>query len=233
MEGNKVEKYKYKILDIQPAFSEKNLSNLGYFCVGVSMNNANYFGNRLQPFVEWLEQKSDNTIIVIGDYLHRFNEKIFNNVTDDEAIRKGLALGQLFIKKLNECKIQANKFEIIHWETLINDVEIIEEYKKICHFFITNLLFRDEILASCDDFVFRQVEKGNNIGVSYEEAIKLSSNYILEEMAVFGILAKRGYKVQVYPGTQLSIFKALGNGVFPEVDAGLKHGIFVDLKIKK
>ena len=52
-------------------------------------------------------------------------------------------------------------------------------------------------------------------------------------MAVFSVLIEQGYRVQVYPGTQLKILKDLANNKFPNLDNNLTQGIYIDLSVKK
>lgn len=226
-------RYKCKVIDTQPPVLFSDLQKMKKGCIGISMSNNIFFGNYLKGLLKWSENNFENTLLVVGDYLGRINARIFQDCDEEKAIKRGLELGDLFLKHLESLDYNSSFFTVVRWSVFINDPDFIAEHDKLKYHFQHNEPFKTLIMSSCEDFIDNQIARGSSTSVSYKEAIKLSSEYILEEMAVFGLLAYRGYRVQAYPGTQLPILKALGNGLFPEVDSLLKHGIFVDLKIKK
>ena len=55
--------------------------------------------------------------------------------------------------------------------------------------------------------------------------------YLLEEIAVFNVLSEQGWRVELYPGSELNALVEVAKGKFPDVPQGLKNRINVELKI--
>jgi hypothetical protein len=66
-----------------------------------------------------------------------------------------------------------------------------------------------------------------------EEAIDISSQYLLEEVAVFSALAEEGWNIEVYPGPELGVLVEIAQGNFKDIPAGLKKRINIELRIDK
>ncbi len=66
-----------------------------------------------------------------------------------------------------------------------------------------------------------------------KQAIRLSCEYILEEVAVFNVLSESGWTVELYPGPELRVLAEVAAGKYPDVPAGLKGRVNVELKIAR
>ena len=66
-----------------------------------------------------------------------------------------------------------------------------------------------------------------------EEALKLSCEYLLEEIAVFSALSEQGWQVEFYPGPELRVLAEVAKGRYSGVPIGLKERISVELKIHR
>jgi hypothetical protein len=80
-------------------------------------------------------------------------------------------------------------------------------------------------------FVDRLKKRSKDIAVDDSKAIELCCKYLLEEIAVFNMLSEKGWRVELYPGSELHVLAEIAKGRFPEVPVGLKNRINVELKI--
>lgn len=228
-------RYKVKVRDIQPEiYSGEN--NLPRKCfLGISLSNPFFQGKHLPKVLKWIDNNFDECNIIIADHLHRFNEYIFNNKTDEDASKECVEMGKQIHENLKELikQIQGTKFKIYHWLDYFKTQEFKEHLEKIILYFKSNPDFKNSVVNSSNQFIDKQLKRGYRIHVTREEAIKKSSEYILEEMAVFDILIQKDYLVQVYPGSQLNVLKEIANNKFPDFNTNLKNGIYIDLSIKK
>lgn len=198
--------------------------------VGVSMLNGFFWDNKSKLFWSWIEKKFPECLVIIGDYLDRHNQSIFNNLFGEDAIQKSLARGFLMENQIKENEIfNSPKFKVIRWydafskESVAQEIVILEELYSSCN------LFTQSVDSSIYSFL---THHKNQIKTSYEEAFFLSLKYILEEMAVFTTLIRNDYRVQIYPGTQLEILKLFAN---KKIKPGhpLEEGIYLDVKLKR
>ncbi len=227
-------KYKVKINDIAPNISKKLIySNNCY--LGVSINNPFFWGDHIALLLQWIDKHFPQCQIVIGDYLHRFNEIMSNERNEKDAIKASLSIGDKMLERIHDelNKLPNNTFSIHRWQNYINEMGTVDKHHKILSLFDSHQDFQDGIRQSCYEFITRQIRKGKVLKVSEDEALNLSLQYLLEELAVFSTLIEKGYAVQVYPGTQLLILKQIARGEIAEIDTNLKKGIFLDLTVKK
>jgi len=66
-----------------------------------------------------------------------------------------------------------------------------------------------------------------------EKAIEISSQYLLEEIAVFSSLSEQGWKVELYPGPELTVLIDIAKGQYSDIPEGLKERVNVELRISK
>jgi len=228
--------YKVKVKDIQPDIYSLD-DNIPKVCfLGISMSNPFSHGKFMSLVLKWIDSKFDKCIILIADHLHRFNEYIFKGDTDGggiECIRMGKEIHQRLQDVINKIDNTNTKFKIIHWLELLETNEFKINKEKIDSYFELDENFRKSVIKSCEVFIEKQRNKGYQIHVSQDIAVKRSCDYVLEELAVFSLLIDRGYTVQVYPGTQLQVLKDLANNSFSNLNTSLGKGIYIDLSIKK
>lgn len=229
-------KYKIKKHDSAPTISVKKLAEYRKCYLGISVNNPFFRDQNLGLLLKWIANHFDECIIIIGDYLHRINESILHGITGEQAIASSINRGDIIEEMLNAFLLilPDDKFKVYRWkEFLDNNPKSLSEKEKLTTLFSTNKEFRNDILQSCTEFIDRLIARGERLYLTKEEAISQSKEYLLEEMAVFSVLIEQGYRVQVYPGTQLKILKDLANYKFPNIDTNLSQGIYIDLSVKK
>ena len=71
-----------------------------------------------------------------------------------------------------------------------------------------------------------------DIKVSIDKARSLCCQYLFEELVIFEILAEDGYKVNIYPGNQLPIIKAIVTGQLKNVSEPLEGIQAVEIKFR-
>ncbi len=223
-------KYRIKVREVVPSVPLRRSNCF----LGISVTNPFYSGQHVGLILDWVAAHFEECIILIGDHLHRINEVMLNGKSADAAIRDSLYLGDKLasIFDFESRRYSANTFKIHRWTLYSNDVHTKRVESELKSQFDTNLEFQASILRSCREFLRRQIQRGNGPKMRYEEAVLLSANYLLEEMAVFSVLIHKGYSVQVYLGSQLSVLKDFARGAFPDLDTNLRNCIYIDLQVK-
>ena len=75
------------------------------------------------------------------------------------------------------------------------------------------------------------MKRNKTLAVSGERALRLSCEYLLEEIAVFSALSEQGWQVELYPGSELVVLVYIARGKCLNVPQGLIKRISVELKI--
>lgn len=202
------------------------------FTLGVSMNNPFFFRKDIFLLIDWLKSNFHSGTIVIGDYLNRHNEYILTGNVGPDSVIPGLQKGKEFIDYILD-RLKHTKIKIIRWSDFYSDPNFFCELKNVYDLFENNPSFHNTILLSCEDFIRRQIKRGTKYNIPVDEAIKYSTDYVLEETAAFGIMNRRGYNNYIYPGKHLEITEKLSLGSFPEISTALHNMTLIETKIKR
>lgn len=221
-----------KIVRITPEISDDQLQTYRECYMGISLDNPVFGGESLEALVLWAAERFDTCLVVTGDYLRRHNEHILNGLNEEEATKAALAAGDEFIEKTRGLFGEAPKdrVRLVRWR----DCLAFEEYKSsraaLDKLFATDEAFKDAVRKDAESFVARQKGRSRKLAVSEEEAIAVSCEYLLEEIAVFSALSEQGRHVELYPGPELDVLVRIANGEFTDIPRGLKERINVELR---
>jgi tRNA-dependent cyclodipeptide synthase len=223
------------IAKILPPITEADLFSRKKCYLGISLENLLFEGETLRAMLAWATEKFEHTLVIVGDYLSRFNERIQNGCDLDKAGALAEVLGDLFITRTKGIfdQLPAEKVRLTRWKEHLRHEEFRDAKKTIDELFKTNEQFRASVEYDALSFVKRHKKRNLNVAVGMEEAIGLSSEYILEETAVFSSLSQRGFSVELYPGPELRVLAEVAKGLYPAVPAGLKTRVNVELKIDR
>ncbi len=216
-----------------PGISRQQLSSYGRCYLGISLENPVFQGRSLRALLSWAAENFEQCLVIIGDYLTRFNERIFNGLQPDAAHQAAEDAGRAFMLRTAELfqQFDEQKIRLTQWKPCLDT----REYKKaraiLDELFTSNSDFRASVEKDAVSFATRQTKRSRPLAVTTEEAIELSGQYLLEEIAVFSALSEQGWKVELYPGPELSVLVDIAKGRFPHIPAGLKDRISVELRI--
>ena len=89
------------LVRITPKISEQELFSYKKCYMGISLANPVFQGKALEVLLAWMTDRFDESLVVIGDYLWRFNEQIFSVLDSAQAEQSAKALCDAFIEKTN------------------------------------------------------------------------------------------------------------------------------------
>ncbi len=223
------------IVRTMPKVSQQELFAKRRCYIGISLDNPVFYGKSLQAILSWGTENFDRCLVVLGDYLRRFNEYIFNSLKGEAAEKASFESGNDFIAKTKDIFQQFNedKIQLTRWENCLQ----ADEYKKsktiLSNLYDTLPTFKASVQRDAFLFLKRQKRKNQKISLPMEEAIEISSQYLLEEIAVFSSLSEQGWKVELYPGPELGVLVDIAKGQYSDIPEGLKERVNVELRISK
>lgn len=222
-----------KIEKILPRIPVEQLFEYKRCYLGISLENPLFEGSTLEAILFWAVEKFEDCLVVVGDNLNRFNQRILHGLDLSKASAEANKLGDSFISKTKQllAKLPTDKIRLTRWQEHLNSREYKESKPLIDKLFNSNPDFRASVNKDAVSFVQRHKSRGRGILVSEEEAIRLSCEYLLEEIAVFSALSEQGWKVELYPGSELQVLAEVAKGKYQDVPDGLKQRINVELKI--
>jgi tRNA-dependent cyclodipeptide synthase len=201
--------------------------------MGISLANPVFQGDALESLLVWMAENFEKSLIVVGDYLWRFNEQIFAGLDPEKAEKESIALGDMFIEQSKDIfkKLSSEKVSLTRWQSHLLTEEFSESKKELDSLFESDPDFRSSIERDAFSFVRRQAKQSIKLAVETEKALELSSQYLLEEIAVFSSLSQQGWHVELYPGPELKVLVDIAKGKYKHIPTGLKERINVELKV--
>ena len=221
------------IVRTTPKVSQEKLFSFKRCYVGISLDNPVFQGRSLEALLLWAVKNFEQCLVVIGDYLCRFNSGIFNGLNNDAALKVAQEAGDSFILRTSELfkQFPRQKIHLTRWKPCLDSVEYRKSRAILDDLFVTDSNFRASIEKDASSFARRQTKRNHGPAVPMEEAIELSCQYLLEEIAVFSALSEQGWKVELYPGPELHVLVDTAKGKYSRIPQGLKERINVELRI--
>lgn len=223
------------IVRTTPRISREELFSYKRCYMGVSLDNPVFGGRSLHALLLWAVENFDQCLVVVGDYLQRINERILNGLKDDAASRAAQDAGDLFMRRVDRLlrRFPARRIHLTRWKPYLQNHQYRKSRAVLDDLFASDSDFRASVERDAFAFTRRQTRRNRPLAVPLEDAIDLSCRYLLEEIAVFNILSEQGWKVELYPGPELSVLVDIAKGSYMHVPRGLKERINVELKISE
>jgi len=221
------------IAKILPKLSQQELFSYKRCYLGISLENPVFDSRSLRAILCWASERFESCLVIVGDHLRRFNERILNGLDDAEAAKAAEKIGDVFVLKTKGLfeQFDGEQVRLTRWKEHLHGGEFKESKEVIEQLFVSDEQFRASVEKDAVSFVNRQHRRGQRLAVEQAEAIGLCCEYLLEEIAVFSALSERGWRVELYPGPELRVLTEVARGKYPFVPRGLKERISVELKV--
>ena len=224
-----------RIVKTTPKATAEQLFSYKRCYMGISLDNPDFYGKSLEALLLWVTANYEQCLVVIGDYLRRYNEQLFSGKSGEAEEKASLEAGEIFLKKTGEIlrKYTEPKVKIIKWKDCIATEQYKNAKELLDKLYQSDESFRSSIQKDAFLFINRQKRKKQNPQVTMEEAIEISSRYLLEEVAAFSSFAELGWNIEVYPGPELGVLVDIAKGNFGKIPDGLKNRINIELQVDK
>lgn len=222
-----------KIVKILPPISEAELFAHKKCYLGISIENTVFKGDSLKALINWASQRFEQCLVVVGDDLCRFNRRIVDGLTPDQALDAARRQGDAFIDQAGGFieSIPRGNVKLTRWNEHLQSDLYREARAVLDRLFATDTDFRDAIEKDAVSFTERQNSRAGKMFVEMPEAIELCCQYLLEEIAVFSALSARSWHVELYPGPELHALLDVARGKFADIPKALTDRINVELKV--
>ncbi|WP_186038800.1 tRNA-dependent cyclodipeptide synthase [Burkholderia gladioli] len=225
-------RYKAKIDFVSPQSRRDNFQLEQQCFLGVSLENRNFEPARFHSQLEWVSRRFPKCTILIGDSIHRLTLESRSGMPAQEAFDRALQLGQEFMEENRDIVTRyraTTRFEFITCHEIQKTQEYLMHRRNIGDYFFQSRKFRESV----ESFGLRYHRNDWDTLTRAEQDSRLrsSSNYFIEEFAIFACLVKRGVSVMVYPGS-FSTLAEIADHQFPGVSKELESLCVVSLHFK-
>lgn len=196
---------------------------------GVSIGSRNKSIHVVRGGYRWAVDHFTHCSILLGDSLYRITLQIQNGLEPSLASSTAAAAGDAVLADLLAGPY-ANA-DVIRCSEIMDRLEfgsVLEEIKVLHE---GNGDFRESITSDALMFVDRQ-SRQRRLAVNRENALDLAVHYLHEEIAVYLVLAREGWLVDVYLGDELPTLERITAGQIICVPDVLKRRVNVALRVK-
>ncbi len=180
-------------------------------------------GEKFAASLNWAKDRFEKVVVCVNDTLQRYN-LLNKGMNEKTAYAMAYEAGNKWIKE--NIKAQDSKIEIIRWDYWLKQEDFKNHFKLINKFYSKNSFFKQSIDSTVFDFlskndIFKDEYKKNN-----------SIEYLLEELAVYPLMAKKHKAADIYPGTVFPQFKLICEGKVEGI-TGIENVVFTRIDFLK
>lgn len=179
----------------------------------ISVGQPYHEGEKFRATVEWAKPRFRRGVIIcVNDTLQRHNA-ISEGSTPSSALAFTVAAGDAWIKRNAPALSLLPDMSVSRWEDWRHDAEFPFELARKHRQYDEAPAFRKEVDAEVMAFWERRAKRvGPDDPMTFETFQRHSVAYLLEECAVFPLMAKRDRAVDIYPGSTLLPCKLQSDG---------------------
>lgn len=225
-------RYKAKVASVSPVHRRFDFESDPRCFLGVSLQNSNFDGGKLRGILEWISRRFAECTVLVGDSIHRITLESAGPVDAGEAYRTALGLGRDFVEiqaPLFEEFAGTTRFEFVTCDGIQKTENYHRHHRQLKAYFDRDVEFRLSVEAFGRDY---HIKKNELLSPEeLERKVRRSSEYFLEEFAVFACLEERGLRTMIYPGS-FSTLSEIAAGEHAEAPEALKTLTVVSLYLK-
>lgn len=225
-------RYKAEISFVSPMTSRNTFEHHDTCFLGISLENSNFKPAKLVAMLKWISRRFAHCTVLVGDSIHRITLESTRCMPPPEAYERALELGRQFVEERQpvfDAFRDRTKFTFV----TCGEVQTWAPYSGY-HERLRELFAHDEKFRSSVEVFGRDYHRKHSAGVCAEELerrVRRSSEYFLEEFAIFACLQRNGIPVMVYPGS-FSTLSEIARGEHPEALDELRELVVVSLHLK-
>jgi tRNA-dependent cyclodipeptide synthase len=224
-------RYRAKVDAVSPPSRRRTFEGHDRCFLGVSLENSNFVRPKLLGILEWIARRFRHCTVLVGDSIHRITLSTTSSLAPEAARATALALGHSFLEGEKACFERYAENTEFSFVTCA-EVQTWPAYRRF-HDRLSSLFATDEPFRASVESFGRRYHAKHGAGLSdsvREHRIRRSSDYFLEEFAVFACLRQRGIPVMVYPGS-FSTLAEIAAGEHAGAPAELRDLVVVSLKL--
>ncbi len=209
-----------KLLEIEINKNESNGSFLNKqfkptyekCCLSLSSNKSYSNYKKLSSIISWLDKKFKCILIIEGSYLNRWNRYALNYKSKIEIDKKIKSetdkINRRITKVVEEFNLKS-KVQLLNWNETISSIDFLNVSKPLKEYYNINQNFQNNVIETINIYYLKINKSTPN-----ENQIPFLISYVLEEIAMLIYVYTKGFKIEVYPGSDQQILIKIAKGLF-------------------
>lgn len=190
--------------------------------MGISVGHKFFSKTTMEYFLQWGSKMFSEFLILLMDDPDMYNFKVFENLTETEALNKARIIGDERARSYQKVirKIGVTNIKIVQFRDFIYTPKYIDLLIKTKEYSIHNQEFKYELLGLMEEGIGGKIEEYvKQKSLTAEEIVTIKetlSGYILEEFVSLLYFTENGYPIEVDPTKEFSTKTMVYNNAFPE-----------------
>lgn len=227
-------RYKAEVRVVSPEIARSTLGQGESCFVGISLESSNFLGGKLQSIVDYISNRYSNCTFLLGDHVHRLTLQIRKDLSQEQCFYHALGMGDYYLRTQQHMLRHSQTgeaFPVLRGSDIYQAPEVVGYMALLEQQFRLDSNFKMAIEGFAGQFINRSNETPQGTADS-SEAVRLSCQYVLEELAETCYMISKGHPVLIYPGS-LAIFQQISNGLFKGLPKEMERLINVGLRLKR
>jgi len=176
----------------------------------------------------WAKKRFNIKAILLGDGLYRITLQICHGLSDSEAHAKSIQTGSNLLWRVLY-GAQCPDIDIFKTSDILLRPEFEEARERIDRLYHSQPLFRESVASDANVFVDRQLKNGT-LNIIKTKAVDFSISYLIQEIAVYLVMAERGWLTEVYLGNEIPALAKIMNNEIPGAPEALTQRVNIGLQ---
>ncbi len=175
-------------------------------CLDISVGKEYHEGVKLEATIGWAKHRFRHVAIAVNDTLQRFNDMFEGGMSEAEALEKSQREGDEWIARNRHILDQLPSYEIFRWNDWTGRADFPVKFARAQFLYVHNAEFRQNIDEQIDNIWQRRYAENPELSGRKHEFQLVSYMYLMEETAVFAMMAEDRDDIHIYPGSFMEIW---------------------------
>lgn len=225
-------KYKAKIASVSPFESRNDFQLSGNCFLGVSLENCHFQPEKLASILQWISRRFACCTVLVGDSIHRLTLQSIHDLQPSAALTTALHLGERFVRESQPVFEHFGALTQFRFITC-HAVQAVASYQRLhaqlTQLYRTDPAFSQSVKCFAEHYLRKKLQA--LAPADWARRVSFSTDYFLEEFAIFACLQQQGHRVMIYPGS-FSTLSEIARGLHPQAPDELKALTIVSLCLK-
>jgi tRNA-dependent cyclodipeptide synthase len=193
-------------------------------------------GARSKPVAEivggfkWARKFFPNCGVLLGDGLYRITLKIREGLDEGPAMELAIKEGDNLLEEFGSALDEPLPV-VFRSSQLMNDAGFVPALALIERLYQRDKLLSEAVRGDAHVFIDRQARR-NCLKIKPADAVDLAVSYLKEEVAIYLLMAQRGWLQDIYLGDELPTLLKIVKGEIPNAPTPLKQRISISIRTK-
>lgn len=228
-------KYNVKIGAVTPKHVKKNLTDYPSCVLGISLGNAKMEDDQLEASIRWISENFTHCSLAVGDSIYRYTLQATQTIEEQESKNKALQIGRDFVAKyepmINRYRDTCN-FEWACMSKVQQHVNFDKHHLVYKQLYVDNSVFKNLVDDSSNSYLSGAQDISALSESEKEEKLKITTNYFIEESAIFTCLCEEDRNLLIYPGT-IKPLEIIAGGEIDGIPKSIQKLIQIRINLKK